>query len=151
MSEPDPATVDSGVVELINDRRAIDGFEARMLEAVDRAGFSKVSRFAIRLATEEALMNAFKHGHKGLPPTVPVRIEYSITPERVVVVIEDRGPGFTPDAVADPTLDENLETPTGRGLMLMRAYLTRVEHNPAGNSVKMTYLRPETDTQDANA
>jgi len=148
MSEPDPAQADSGVVELINDRQAIDGFEARMLAAVDRAGFSKVSRFAIRLATEEALMNAFKHGHKGLPATVPVRIEYSVTPERVIVAIEDRGPGFKPGAIVDPTLDENLETPSGRGLMLMRAYLTTVEHNSAGNRVEMTYRRPNDDEND---
>ena len=133
---------ESGSVELVNDRAAIDSAEARLLAAVDRFGYSQASRFAIRLATEEALMNAFHHGHRGLPETTPVRVEFTVSPDRVVVVVEDRGPGFDPGVVADPTADENLESPTGRGLMLMRAYATAVRHNATGNRVELVYERP---------
>lgn len=134
---------ESAAVELVNDRTAIDSVEARLLAAVDRFGYSQASRFAIRLATEEALMNAFNHGHKGLPATTPVRLEFTVSPRRVVVVVEDRGAGFDPGAVADPTCDENLECPTGRGLMLMRAYATEVRHNATGNRVELVYERPD--------
>jgi serine/threonine-protein kinase RsbW len=58
------------------------------------------------------------------------------------VEIEDRGPGFDPGAVPDPTLEQNLEIPSGRGLMLMRAYMTSVTFNPAGNRVRLLYRRP---------
>ena len=52
------------------------------------------------------------------------------------------GPGFDPSTVPDPTLDQNLEIPSGRGLMLMRAYMTAVTFNPAGNRVTMRYRKP---------
>ena len=57
---------------------------------------------------------------------------------------EDKGPGFKPEAVPDPTLDENLTIPTGRGLLLMRAYMAKVEYVGRGNRVEMVYQRPKT-------
>jgi serine/threonine-protein kinase RsbW len=70
-------------------------------------------------------------------------VEYSVNDERVRVAVEDHGPGFSPDTVPDPTLDENLEAPSGRGLVLMRAYMTRIWHNETGNRVEMELRRPE--------
>lgn len=137
--------VESAALDLVNDRDAIDAFETRLLAAIDRFGYPKASRFAIRLAAEEAVMNAFNHGHKGLPASTPVHVSYEVSPDRVVITVEDQGPGFTPAEVADPTLDENLEVPTGRGLMLMRAYATEVRHNATGNRVEMVYTRPDDD------
>ena len=49
--------------------------------------------------------------------------------------VEDEGPGFDPRAVPDPREPENLERPGGRGLLLMRRYLTRVAHLDRGNRV----------------
>lgn len=61
----------------------------------------------------------------------------------IVIGIEDKGPGFTVEDVPDPTLDENLTIPSGRGLMLIRSYMTEVRHNPSGNRVEMVYRRPD--------
>lgn len=113
--------------------------EERLLDAVRHAGFSEASIFAIRLAFEEAMVNAFKHGGGG---DNGVGLEVTVTPALVRLVIDDRGPGFDPDAVPDPLADENLELPSGRGLMLMRQYMTRVAHNPRGNRVTLEYDRP---------
>lgn len=52
-------------------------------------------------------------------------------------MISDEGPGFDPNDVPDPTDIENLERPCGRGLMLMRHYMTEVNYNSTGNSVRM--------------
>lgn len=140
----DPPPV-SASMELINDRVHIHRAENTVLDALDRFGYPKAARFAIRLAFEEAVTNAFKHGHKGLPPKATVRINLEVGPERVVIQVEDQGPGFTPNEVPDPTLDENLEVPTGRGLMLIRAYMTSLEFNDAGNRVRMTFDRAASD------
>ena len=43
-------------------------------------------------------------------------------------------------AAPDPTLTENLSKPFGRGVMLMKAYMTEVAFNSQGNRVKMRYL-----------
>jgi len=107
---------------------------------VDQAqslGYDDAARFAIRLAMDEALANAIKHGNAN-DPTRTVEIEYSINSDRVTISICDEGCGFNPEAVPDPTLDENIERPHGRGVMLMKAYMTSVEYNPQGNCVVMS-------------
>jgi serine/threonine-protein kinase RsbW len=58
-----------------------------------------------------------------------------ISAEKVRIIIEDEGSGFRPQDVPDPTEDENLEKPCGRGIMLMRAFLSVVEYNERGNRV----------------
>lgn len=109
--------------------------------AMTRHGYPDASRFAIRLALEEAIVNAFRHGHKQIPDK-PVKLEFDVGHNRVQLAVEDQGPGFNPEVVPDPTLDENLELPTGRGLLLMRAYMARVEYVGRGNRVEMEYRRP---------
>jgi serine/threonine-protein kinase RsbW len=70
-----------------------------------------------------------------------VHVNYQITAERFDIDITDEGPGFDPQDVPDPTAVENLERPSGRGLMLMRHYMNEVNYNDRGNSVRMCKLR----------
>ena len=114
-----------------------------MVERAEELGYSRGARFALRLAMEEAIVNAFRHGHRALPAETPIEVEYSLDEDRIRVAVHDQGPGFAPAQVPDPTLDENLEMPSGRGLVLMRAYMTRVWHNAAGNRVEMELRRRE--------
>ena len=93
--------------------------------------------FSIKLALEEALVNAIKHGNQ-MDPAKKVRIAYQLLADRFDVQITDEGPGFDPSDVPDPTAFENLERPCGRGLMLMRHYMTEVAFNERGNSVAMS-------------
>ncbi len=144
-SGPKPPHGDHDSLWVHNDRAIIDSIQDRVIDAADCLGYNTNAQFALRLALEEALVNAFKHGHKGLPGDTPVRFEFVVSPERIHVIVEDQGPGFTPKAVPDPTLDENLERPSGRGLVLMRAYMTRIEHNKQGNRVEMELIRPESE------
>src|SRR5262249_20761313 len=81
--------------------------------------YSERDIFSIKLALEEALVNAIKHGNQ-LDKQKKVRIHYKVTSNRFDVRITDEGGGFDPGDVPDPTAVENLERPSGRGLMLMR-------------------------------
>lgn len=96
--------------------------------------------FAIKLAVEEALVNAIKHGNQ-LDQRKKVQITYRILPERFEIHITDEGTGFDPCDVPDPTTPEYLERPCGRGLMLMRHYMNEVAYNERGNSVRMCKQR----------
>jgi len=96
--------------------------------------------FAVRLAFEEALVNAMKHGNQ-FDPNRSVRVSYRISPQRVEIRVADEGTGFDPGIVPDPTSDENLEKPCGRGIMLMRCYMDKVEFSPQGNEVFMVKNR----------
>jgi len=92
--------------------------------------------FSIRLALEEALVNAIKHGNQ-LDRAKKVHISYRMLSDRFEIQITDEGPGFDPADVPDPTAVENLERPCGRGLMLMRHYMTEVAYSGRGNTVVM--------------
>ncbi len=56
-------------------------------------------------------------------------------------LVADEGPGFRPAEVPDGAADENLDKPGGRGLLLMRHYMTRVAFNRAGNVVVLEMER----------
>ena len=92
--------------------------------------------FGVRLALEEALVNAIKHGN-GMDPNKKVHIECRVSRERVWIRIRDEGEGFDLNALPDPTLEENLEKPSGRGVLLMREFMTNVEYNDRGNCVTL--------------
>jgi serine/threonine-protein kinase RsbW len=109
-------------------------------QALQSVQFTEKEIFAVRLALEEALVNAIKHGNQ-MDESKKVRIAYTVTVERFDIVIIDEGPGFDPADVPDPTDPENLERPCGRGLMLMRHYMSEVSYSGRGNSVVMSKLR----------
>lgn len=91
-------------------------------------------QFGLRLALEEAIVNALRHGNQ-MDPSKSVRIACEFSPNCVRIEIEDEGAGYNPADVPDPTTDENLEKPSGRGLMLMRAFVTSVTVVGRGNLV----------------
>lgn len=108
--------------------------QEEILERLQFSGFPEHDLFGVRLALEEGIVNAIKHGN-GLNPSKSVSVKCTYDGVRVIVEIEDEGPGFVPEDVPDPTADENLQKPSGRGLMLMKAFMTRVEYNEKGNRV----------------
>lgn len=113
-----------------------------ILSAVEELQYDPSSCFAIRLALEEAISNAFRHGNKD-DPEKTVCLVCDIGADQVVLDVEDQGPGFNPGAVPDPTEEENLEIPCGRGIVLMRSFMTEVSFQPPGNRVRMIFRRPD--------
>jgi len=111
--------------------------EEDILNCCRRHHFNDNDLFAIKLALEEALVNAVKHGNK-MDPSKLVRINYRISDQRADVTIEDEGTGFNPGELPNPCAEENLERCCGRGILLMRAYMTSVVFNPQGNKVTLT-------------
>jgi serine/threonine-protein kinase RsbW len=116
--------------------RVADTVVARMAAA----GYPDKDRFAVRLALEEAVANAVKHGHRG-DPTKRVRVRYQVRGDRVLLEVEDQGAGFDPRRVPDPLDPENLDKPSGRGLLLMRSYATWLHFNERGNRVTLCRAR----------
>ena len=111
-----------------------------IIQQVEAHDYNTSCTFAIRLALEEALSNAIKHGCK-MDPQKEVTLDCSISDEVIEINIQDQGPGFNPEIVPDPTVEENLEIPSGRGLVLMRSFMTDVEIQPPGNRVRLRYKK----------
>lgn len=118
-------------------------------------------RMQISVAIEEALVNALHHGNLELdsrlrendhetyyrlmrerstsPPYSERKIYVSVdlSRQRAVFRIRDEGRGFDPSSIPDPTDEANLERASGRGLLLMKTFMTSVTHNPTGNEVTL--------------
>lgn len=128
---------------LPNERAALEDVANTIIDEAEAMGYPQASCFALRMAIEEAVSNAFRHGHRDLHPDTDIEIAWDISPERITIVVEDQGSGFDPESLPDPTAEENIEKPSGRGLLLIRAYMSKINFNDAGNRVTMVYLHPE--------
>ena len=107
-------------------------------------GLDSDSTHWVSVAVRESVINAIKHGN-GHDVSKQVQVVCRIAPNRVRIEITDEGEGFCLEEVPDPTDNENLEVPSGRGLMLMRCFMSLVEFNDVGNCVVLEKLRAEID------
>ncbi|HYW79039.1 MAG TPA: ATP-binding protein [Thermoguttaceae bacterium] len=96
--------------------------------------------FDVHLATEEALVNAIKHGNRFAPDRC-VRIRCHLADDLIRIEITDEGEGFDPSEIPNPTEPDRLESPGGRGVMLMKSFMSRVEYNTRGNRVVLEKAR----------
>ncbi len=127
-------------VVIPSDTEAGQAVQERIVSRLESLEYSMRDVFGVRLALEEALVNAIKHGN-GLDPDKTVRVNCLIEDDLLRVEIEDQGPGFNMGDVPDPTAEENLERPCGRGIMLIRSFMTSVEYNAKGNRVVLEKRR----------
>jgi CheY-like chemotaxis protein len=122
---------------------------------------------AIRLglALREALMNAICHGNLELGSTpagegeaaylglaaerarqAPYRdrqvsLDVKGSPEEVVFVVRDEGPGFDPTSLPDHRDPATLEKSSDRGLVLIRNFMDEARHNAKGNEITLIKRR----------
>jgi serine/threonine-protein kinase RsbW len=103
----------------------------RIVQLMERFSYSVRDVFAVRLSFEEGLANAIKHGNQ-FDESKQVRVSCRIDDTKLRVEIQDQGAGFDPGEVPDPTQEEFIERPTGRGLLLMRVYMNLCEFADGG-------------------
>ena len=103
-----------------------------------RLGFPEdVFLMRVKLALDEALANAIKHGNKNdFSKAVGIKVE--ISTKKITIEITDQGSGFDISRVPDPLDPKNLLVEGGRGLLLMGLYMDSLEFNENGTKVKMT-------------
>jgi serine/threonine-protein kinase RsbW len=101
-----------------------------MATAMVYEGYPDSDIFEMRLALEEALDNAIRHGNGGDPEKL-VRVRCDLDPDRILAEVGDQGPGFDFGAIE------------GRGLARMRQYLSWLRHSVPGNVVTLCKYRSE--------
>ncbi|MCA9082528.1 MAG: ATP-binding protein [Planctomycetaceae bacterium] len=110
--------------------------QEQIISLMEKHDYSMRDIFAMRLCLEEGITNAIKHGNK-FSDDKKVAINASVSDERLRVEVQDEGEGFVPEDVPDPTAEDFIERPCGRGLMLMRAYLNHFEYANGGRMLIM--------------
>jgi serine/threonine-protein kinase RsbW len=143
-----PAGTWSVDLRIPSERGAGKSFLNDLLDHLHGAQWPETDIFGIHLSVEEAVVNAIRHGNK-LDPAKTVHIQCELKPELLRVEITDQGAGFDPEAVPDCTADENLEVPSGRGVMLIKSFMSHVAYNKCGNGVIMEKIRSAAKTSDA--
>jgi len=114
----------------------VEAEAVRFFESMlEKTGWEEEDIFYLKLSFDEALMNAMKHGNK-FDARKKVFVSFSISKNKVYIKIRDEGNGFNPAQVPSPTEGEALTKGSGRGLFLMRSFLT-VTYNEKGNEVTM--------------
>ena len=126
-------------------RFATDPAEAMLVQAqvvdwLKERRYSARDIFGVRLSLEEGLMNAIKHGNQQ-DTSKTVRVLCEVNDIQTYIEIEDEGMGFDPAAVPDPLAEQNLDKASGRGLFLMRQYMSRVEYRKSGRLLVLDKLR----------
>jgi len=101
-----------------------------------KMGFDEDDASWIELAVHEAVINAITHGNKNSDDK-QVDVRFVTEHEALTVYVRDRGEGFDPSKLPDPTSSDNLLNPSGRGIFYMRTFMDEVEHSihPDGGSV----------------
>lgn len=129
------------------------------LGVCDETGCIQVS-----VALREALVNAMHHGNLEVSSALleregayadavarrraespyrerRVRVHARVSRDEATFVVIDEGPGFDPSTLPDPTDPQNLDKPSGRGLLLIQTFMDEVRHNERGNEITLVKRR----------
>ncbi len=118
---------------------SVDHAEDAVLREAQKLGFDEDDMHKIGMSVRETMVNAVVHGNR-YNARKKVRLTISYAPDRLVVVIADEGEGFDMAALPDPLADENLLRHSGRGLLLIQAFMDEFQirtREPRGTEVKM--------------
>ncbi len=118
------------------DLQRVNPFIERVLQAFATLGKVSEDIFEIKLALEEGLTNAMRHGNK-LEPDSFVSVSVKIGPKQVLIDIHDEGKGFDFKNIPDPTARENSARASGRGVFLMRRIMDTVDFYDNGSGLRM--------------
>ena len=90
------------------------------------AGFGEDDQYKIGLAVHEGVMNAFQYGNKQRRER-KIHVIFELLEDKLVIHVVDQGAGFRLEDVPDPREDENVLGDSGRGVLLMKAFMDEVD------------------------
>jgi serine/threonine-protein kinase RsbW len=118
---------------------AVDAGEDAVLKEAQEIGFDEDERHRIGISVRECLVNAVVHGN-AYNARKKVHLGIHRGDASLEVVIGDEGEFFDMTALPDPTADDNLLRSSGRGLLLMKAFMDEVQvqpRTPHGTEVRL--------------
>ena len=106
--------------------RLVDLVHTASEQMATLAGFDQEHALNVGIAVREAVINAITHGNKG-DPKRRVEITLVANGQGIEARVCDEGTGFDPAGAPDPTRKENLLESTGRGLLMIKAFVDDVD------------------------
>jgi len=118
---------------------SVDQAEETVLREAEALGFDEDDLHRIGISVRECMVNAVVHGNR-YSNRKKVHLRISRTPERLEILIGDEGEHFDLTQLPDPRRDENLLRRSGRGLLMMQAFMDEFlvrQREPLGTEVKL--------------
>jgi len=109
-----------------NEVRLVDVVHAASETVAGIAGFEEDDALNVAIAVREAVINAIVHGNK-MDPSRKVEVSLQARPRSIRARVRDQGAGFDAGATPDPTAGDNLMRSSGRGVLVMRAFVDSVD------------------------
>ncbi len=118
---------------------SVEVAEKAVLQAAVDIGFGEDELHQLGMAVRESMVNAVVHGNR-YNTRKKVHVSITQAPDRLTIIIADEGDGFDLTSVPDPLAEDNLLRQSGRGLLLMRAFVDEFQvrrGEPNGTEVRM--------------
>lgn len=124
------------------------------------------SKWTVAIALEEAILNGIYHGNLELSSELKLdgtnrfyeeaecrmgrepycrrklHVDVHLDRNRGRIVIRDEGKGFDITRIVDCTTEEELQKPTGRGILMIRSFMDEVLYNARGNEITLIKKKP---------
>jgi serine/threonine-protein kinase RsbW len=121
---------------------SVDIAEEAVLKEAQEVGFDEDDLHKIGMSVRECMVNAVVHGNR-YNARKKVHVMIQRTADRLAVVIQDEGEGFDMAELPDPLANENLLRHSGRGLLLIQAFMDEFQirpREPKGTEIKMVKI-----------
>lgn len=109
--------------------QSVDKAEAIAVTEAQKVGFDDDDAHQIGMAVRECMVNAVVHGNR-YNKKKQVHLDVEASEGSIVVTIGDEGAGFDLSSLPDPTSPENLLRQSGRGILLIRAFMDEFDLHP---------------------
>lgn len=155
-------------LDLGNQKSLISSAVQFLLDECEQMGATEIDdRMKVGIALEEALVNSIVHGNLEVSSelrerdddlfeqtissrqrtpgfmTRNCRVICTMSRDGVEFDIHDEGPGFDVSNIPDPRDPEYIQRASGRGILLMQAFMDEVKYSEAGNRVLLRKFRNE--------
>jgi serine/threonine-protein kinase RsbW len=121
--------------------KSVDTAEAIVLKAAKQLGFDEDDQHQIGMAVRECMVNAVVHGNR-YSAHKKVHLTVSSVSDGIAVTIGDEGSGFDMNSLPDPLAPENLLKQSGRGILLIRAFMDEFDLHPrAGGGTEVRLVK----------
>ena len=139
MAEQSPSGIQPVETLLESTLESVDAAEAAALALAEKLGFEEDDLHKIGMAVREAMVNAVVHGNRY---SARKKVHFSVLPAagQLIIEIGDEGEGFDRAKLPDPLAEENLLRHSGRGLLLIEAFMDECSvrpRTPNGTAVRM--------------
>jgi len=126
---------------LESDVRLVDIVHSASETMAHLAGFDEDDALNVGIAVREAVVNAMRHGNRA-DRAKKVGVVLQATGNSVKARVKDQGAGFDPGATADPTAGDNVLNTSGRGLLIIRAFVDKVDFKfREGRGLEVTLVK----------